>query len=173
MTSELIVFIVLAVVAILSGIMMITRANPVNSALFLILNFICLAGIYLTLHAQFVAIIQVLVYAGAIMVLVLFVIMLLNLQDEAKLREHLGKRHYAYLLFAFLTLAMLIQSIGWMGGDTLDAMQQQSSLAVTNGTVEHIGDVLFTSYVFPFELTSILLLAAMLGAVVIAKKRFP
>ncbi|MBE0644033.1 MAG: NADH-quinone oxidoreductase subunit J [Bacteroidetes bacterium] len=152
---------------------MITRTNPVNSALYLILNFISLAGIYLTLHAQFVAIIQILVYAGAIMVLVLFVIMLLNLQDEVKLSEELTRRHYASLLFALLVLAMLIETIGWMGGDTLNRMQQQSPLAVTNGTVERIGDVLFTSYVFPFELTSILLLAAMLGAVVIAKKRFP
>ncbi|MFA6233401.1 MAG: NADH-quinone oxidoreductase subunit J [Bacteroidota bacterium] len=173
MTSELIVFIVLAAVAVLSGIMMITRANPVNSALFLILNFISLAGIYLTLHAQFVAIIQILVYAGAIMVLVLFVIMLLNLQDETRLRDQLSKRHYASLLFAMLTLALIVQSIGWKGANTLDAMQQQSPLAVTNGTVQHIGDVLFTSYIFPFELTSVLLLAAMLGAVVIAKKRFP
>ncbi len=173
MSSELIVFLVLAAVAVLSGILMITRANPVNSALFLILNFIALAGMYLTLNAQFVAIIQILVYAGAIMVLVLFVIMLLNLQDEEPLRETLTKRHYASLLFALLTLAMLIEAIGWMGGDTLDRMQQQSPLAVANGTVQHIGDVLFSSYVFPFELTSILLLAAMLGAVVIAKKRFP
>ncbi len=172
MTSELIVFIVLAAVSVLSGILMITRANPVNSALFLILNFISLAGIYLTLNAQFVAVIQILVYAGAIMVLVLFVIMLLNLEDEAPMRETLTKRHYASLLFALLALAMLIEAIGWMGGDTLDGMQQQSPLAAANGTVEHIGDVLFTSYVFPFELTSILLLAAMIGAVVIAKKRF-
>lgn len=172
MTSELIVFIVLAAVAVLSGILMITRANPVNSALFLILNFISLAGMYLTLNAQFVAVIQILVYAGAIMVLVLFVIMLLNLQDESTLRDEFSKRHYASLLLALLTLALLIQGIVWMGGDTLDKMQQQSPLAVTNGTVEHIGDVLFTTYIFPFELTSILLLAAMLGAVVIAKKRF-
>lgn len=173
MSSELIVFFVLAAVAVLSAILMITRANPVSSALFLILNFISLAGLYLTLHAQFVAIIQILVYAGAIMVLVLFVIMLLNLEDEGPLREQLTKRHYASMLFALLTLVLLVQTIGWAGGDTLAGMQQQSPLAVVNGTVEHIGDVLFTAYVFPFLLTSILLLAAMLGAVVLAKKRFP
>lgn len=173
MSSELIVFIVLAAVAVLSGILMITRANPVSSALFLILNFIALAGIYLTLQAQFVAIIQVLVYAGAIMVLVLFVIMLLNLQDEGPLREHMTKRHYASLLFALLTLVLIVQTIAWTGGDALAGMQQMSPLALSNGTVEHIGDVLFTAYVFPFILTSILLLSAMLGAVVLAKKRFP
>ncbi len=173
MSSELIVFIVLAAVAVLSGILMITRANPVQSALFLILNFIALAGIYLTLHAQFVAVIQILVYAGAIMVLVLFVIMLLNLHDENPLREQFRKKHYASLLFALLTLVLIVHSIAWMGGDTLAGMTQQSPLALTNGTVERIGDVLFTTYVFPFLLTSILLLAAMLGAVVLAKKRFP
>ena len=173
MSSELIVFIVLASVAVLSGILMITRANPVSSALILILNFIALAGMYLTLQAQFVAIIQVLVYAGAIMVLVLFVIMLLNLEDEGPLRMQMSKRHYASLLFALLTLALIVQTIVWTGGETLAGMQELSPMASTIGTVEHIGDVLFTSYVFPFILTSILLLSAMLGAVVLAKKRFP
>lgn len=173
MSSELIVFFILAAVAAISGILMITRANPVNSALFLILNFISLAGIYLTLNAQFVAIIQILVYAGAIMVLVLFVIMLLNLQDEGPLREELSKRHYANILFALAALALIIEVLGWQGGDTLNAMQQMAPNAVQNGMVQNIGDVLFTSYVFPFEVTSILLLAAMIGAVVLAKKRFP
>ena len=173
MSSELIVFLVLAAVAVLSGILMITRANPVNSALFLILNFISLAGIYLTLQAQFVAIIQILVYAGAIMVLVLFVIMLLNLEDEAPLRETLTKRHYASLLLALITLGLIIEVIAWKGSSAIDGMTQMSPEAASIGTVEHIGIVLFNSYVFPFELTSILLLAAMIGAVVLAKKRFP
>lgn len=169
----MIVFFILAVVAVLSGILMITRANPVNSALFLILNFAALAGMYITLHAQFVAIIQILVYAGAIMVLVLFVIMLLNLEDEVPLRETLSKRHYASLLFALLALVLIVQVIGWKGGGTIDAMRQQAPNALQNGTVEHIGKVLFTAYIFPFELTSMLLLAAIIGAIVMAKKRFP
>jgi NADH-quinone oxidoreductase subunit J len=171
--SELIVFIILAAVAVLSGILMITRANPVNSALFLILNFMALAGIYITLHAQFVAIIQILVYAGAIMVLVLFVIMLLNLEDEAPLRETLTKRHYASLLFALLSLVLIVQVIGWQGSGSIDRLQQQAPNALEIGTVEHIGSVLFTAHVFPFELTSMLLLAAIIGAIVMAKKRFP
>jgi len=152
---------------------MITRANPVNSALFLILNFISLAGIYLTLNAQFVAVIQILVYAGAIMVLVLFVIMLLNLEDEGPLRDSFTKRHYASMLLALLTLALLVEVIGWKGADSIAGMTQFASNSAEIGTVEHIGDVLFTRYIFPFELTSILLLAAMIGAVVLAKKRFP
>lgn len=173
MSSELIVFFILAAVGVLSGILMITRPNPVNSALFLILNFMALAGLYITLHAQFVAIIQILVYAGAIMVLVLFVIMLLNLEDETPLREQMSKRHYISLLFALLALVLIVQVIGWNSGGTLDAMREQSPNAPHIGTVEHIGSMLFTEHVYPFELTSILLLAAIVGAIVMAKKRFP
>ncbi len=173
MSSELIVFLILAAVGVLSGILMITRPNPVNSALFLILNFMALAGLYITLHAQFVAIIQILVYAGAIMVLVLFVIMLLNLEDEEPLREQMSKRHYGSLLVALLALVLIVQVIGWNSGGTLETMREQSPHALRIGTVEHIGSVLFTEHVYPFELTSILLLAAIVGAIVMAKKRFP
>jgi len=84
---ESIIFIILGITAIFSAIMMISRRNPISSALFLILNFFTISGMYLLLKAQFIAIIQVLVYMGAIMVLFLFVIMLLNLQDEKKLNR--------------------------------------------------------------------------------------
>jgi NADH-quinone oxidoreductase subunit J len=169
----MIFFLVLAVTAVLSGILMITRANPVNSALFLILNFIALAGMYLTLHAQFVAVIQILVYAGAIMVLVLFVIMLLNLQNDSPLREHLKSSQFIGVALAAVTLLLILQVLLWKGGSTLDGMTAQSPHAATIGTVEHIGGVLFTEYVFVVEITSVLLLAAMIGAVVLAKKQFP
>lgn len=169
----MIFFLVLAVTAVLSGILMITRANPVNSALFLILNFIALAGMYLTLHAQFVAVIQILVYAGAIMVLVLFVIMLLNLHSDAPLREHLKASQFFGVALASVTLLLILQVLLWKGGSTLDAMTAQSPQASVIGTVEHIGGVLFTEYVFVVEITSVLLLAAMIGAVVLAKKQFP
>jgi NADH-quinone oxidoreductase subunit J len=169
----MIFFLVLAVIAVLSGILMITRVNPMNSALFLILNFIALAGMYLTLHAQFVAVIQILVYAGAIMVLVLFVIMLLNLQDEAPLREHLKGTQFLGIAFAAASLLLILQVLLWRGGLTLDQMQDQSPLAASIGTVENIGMALFTDYAYAVILTSVLLLAAMIGAVVLAKKQFP
>jgi len=172
-SSELIFFLVLAVTAVLSGILMITRANPVNSALFLILNFIALAGMYLTLHAQFVAVIQILVYAGAIMVLVLFVIMLLNLQNDGPLREHLRPSQFIGVALASVVLLLVLQVLLWKGGLTLDGMQSQSPQAAAIGTVENIGMVLFTEYVFVVEITSVLLLGAMIGAVVLAKKQFP
>ncbi len=173
MSSEMVFFLILAFIAVSSGILMITRVNPVNSALFLILNFLALAGMYLTLHAQFVAVIQILVYAGAIMVLVLFVIMLLNLQDNAPLREHIRAPQLLSIGAAAVVLAILLQVLLWNSGSTLDALRTQSPQAANLGTVESIGLVLFTEYVLPVELTAILLLVAMIGAVVLAKKRFP
>ena len=173
MPSLTIVFYVLAAVAVGSGILMITRRNAMQSALFLILNFIALAGLYLTLSAQFVAIIQILVYAGAIMVLVLFVIMLLNLEDEPKLREQTAATRYTAAGLGVALLALIVFSLNIAGADSISGLTGVPSSSVQMGTVENIGMVLFTDYVFPVEVTSILLLAAVIGAVVLAKKKFP
>lgn len=141
-----------------------------NSALSLIVNFIALAGIYLTLHAQFVAIIQILVYTGAIMVLVLFVIMLLNLQDEARLKEFRTWKQYVGIAFSAMLLVLIIQPVASISGAAFGSISDASYLI---GTVESIGAELYTNYLFPFELTSLLLLVAIVGAVLLAKKRFP
>ncbi len=170
MSFEIILFSVLAVIAVFSAIMMVTRANPVNSALFLILNFIALAGIYLTLHAQFLAVIQVAVYAGAIMVLVLFVIMLLNLGQLARLKKGLQLKHYIGIGLGILLLIIIIPLLGVLSNQYL---QTQSPQSVEIGSIEYIGSAMLSTYLLPFELTSILLLAAIIGAVVLAKKRFP
>jgi len=168
MTFEQVVFFALAVVAAVSAVMVILQRNPVNSALYLILNFFCLGGLYLTLNAQFIAMVQVLVYAGAIMVLFLFVIMLLNLGDDKRLREHLGVRTYFGIGFSVaLALEFLAAFLYRTGPSAL----QQSPNAVEIGTVEYIGKVLFTKFLFPFEITSLLLLAAIVGAVILAKKK--
>jgi len=169
MTFEQVVFFVLAAVAAFSAVMVILQRNPVNSALYLILNFFCLSGLYLTLNAQFIAMVQVLVYAGAIMVLFLFVIMLLNLGDDKRLREHLGVRTYVGIGFSVgLVLELLYIIFVYRSGNT---MIQQSSNSVEIGTVEYIGKVLFSKFIFPFEITSLLLLAAIVGAVILAKKK--
>ena len=168
MTFEQVVFFVLAAVAAFSAIMVILQRNPVNSALYLILNFFCLSGLYLTLNAQFIAMVQVLVYAGAIMVLFLFVIMLLNLGDDKRLREHLGVRTYLGIGFSVGLVLELLSIFVYRSGN---AMMLQSSNAVEIGTVEYVGKVLFTKFVFPFEITSLLLLAAIVGAVILAKKK--
>jgi NADH-quinone oxidoreductase subunit J len=163
-------FFILAAISVISALLMITRPNPMHSALFLIMNFISLAGLYLLLSAQFIAIIQIVVYAGAIMVLVLFVIMLLNLQDEDRLRLTLGWKQYLGMLFAVVFIAEIAYLFLFRNPGALTAV---SPNAKELGTVEHIGSSMFTSFLFPFELTSILLLAAIIGAVLLAKKRFP
>jgi NADH-quinone oxidoreductase subunit J len=168
MTFAQVVFFVLAAVAAFSAVMVILQRNPVNSALYLILNFFCLSGLYLTLNAQFIAMVQVLVYAGAIMVLFLFVIMLLNLGDDKRLREHLGGRTYLGIGFSIGLVLELLYMIAARSGNT---MIQQSSNSVEIGTVEYIGKVLFSKFIFPFEITSLLLLAAIVGAVMLAKKK--
>jgi NADH-quinone oxidoreductase subunit J len=169
MTSELTIFSLLAVGAIASAILMITRRSPVVSVLYLIVHFFLLATLYLTLQAQFIAIIQILVYAGAIMVLFLFVIMLLNLSDEQRLREKITNKTIVAALFAAAMFAQI--AIVFVVG-TSDGPQALAPNAAEIGSVESIGKALFTKFLFPFEVTSILLLAAIVGVVVLAKKKF-
>jgi NADH-quinone oxidoreductase subunit J len=169
MNLESFFFYLLATLALVSAVLMITRRSPIASVLYLILNFFSLAGLYLTLKAQFIAVIQIIVYAGAIMVLFLFVVMLLRLGDEAAFREKLS---YRKLIAVGLSVALFFE-IGYIvtlhrGED----FSVQASSAATMGTVESIGTELFTNYLFPFEVTSIILLAAIVGAVVLAKRRF-
>lgn len=168
MTFEQGVFYFLAAVTIFSAVMMLLQRNPINSALFLILNFFCLGGLYLTLNAQFIAIVHILVYAGAIMVLFLFVIMLLNLGDDRRLIEHLGLRMYLGIGFS---VAFLLELLYILGFSNANGIVQQSPAAVEMGTVEYLGKILFTKFLFPFEMTSFLLLAAIVGAVLLAKKK--
>jgi NADH-quinone oxidoreductase subunit J len=168
MTFEQVVFFSLAAVAALSAVMMILQRNPVNSALYLILNFFCLAGLYLSLNAQFIAMVQVLVYAGAIMVLFLFVIMLLNLGDDKSLREHLGVRTY---LGTGFSIGLVLELLYIFEYRSTSSALQQSPGAAEMGTVEYVGKVLFTKFLFPFEVTSLLLLAAIVGVVILAKKK--
>ena len=151
--------------AVVSAVLTVTRRNPVQSVLFLILNFFCLALLYLTLHAEFLAIIQILVYAGAIMVLFLFVIMLLNLGDDASLRERSGPSRIVGIALALIVLAQLglLLSRG--------NLPPGNQLPEGFGTAEKFGGSLFREYLLPFEMTSILLLAALVGVMILAKKK--
>ena len=148
--------------------MMVTRRNPVIAALYLILNFFALGGLYLSLHAQFIAFIQILVYAGAIMVLFLFVIMLLNLGDEKKLKEKIS---FKKIVGAGLSFGVLMELMYVFGFSKASLPPSQFAKATEIGTVEYIGMQLFTKFLFPFEVTSVLLLAAIVGAVILAKKK--
>jgi NADH-quinone oxidoreductase subunit J len=147
---------------------MVTRRNAVVSALYLVLNFLCLAGLYLTLNAQFIAVIQIIVYAGAIMVLFLFVIMLLNLGDERKLKDGITARK---LIGVGMVSALLMEIIYVILSAGPGFPAKDVDKAIATGTIESIGAQLFTTFLFPFEVTSLLLTAAIVGAVVLAKKK--
>jgi NADH-quinone oxidoreductase subunit J len=158
-------FYILAILAVLSALGMVTARNAVHGVLFMVVNFVIIAVLYLLLDAPFVAMVQVAVYAGAIMVLFLFVVMLIG-SVPTSLRDRLpGQRPLG--LLAGLALILLIGSVV-ATGVVAGALNRGSSLAV--GNPQHIGELLFTRYLYPFEITSVILLAAMVGAVVLAKK---
>ena len=146
MTIEEVLFYIFGAGGIISALLVVTRRNPIISALHLIVNFFCLAGIYLTLHAQFIAVIQILVYAGAIMVLFVFVIMLLNLGDERRLREGFSWRKVVAGGFGFGLLIELIYIFSMYTNSPKIEFQKATDI----GTVESVGKALFTRFLFPF-----------------------
>jgi NADH-quinone oxidoreductase subunit J len=169
MSLELILFILFGTVAAVSGILMITRSNVIIAALFLILNLGSLAGLYLLLNAQFIAVVQVIVYAGAIMVLFLFVIMLLKPEQERLVSKIIGFKTFSFAVTAlvFIQLAYLI-----FFSHPGSSIKPDVAASINAGTVETIGRELYTNYILPFEAAGYLLLAATIGAVVLAKKKF-
>jgi len=167
---EMFFFILLAVVTTITAILVIVQRNAVASAICLIITFFCLAGIYLLLNAQFIAIIQVLVYAGAIMVLFLFVIMLLNLEKEKKIitRHRLQKVLGIFLGVVLLAqIGMIFNSVLLEGGKGNFPPEKVAAI----GNTEVVARLLFTDFLLPFEITSVLLLVAIIGAIVLAKKQ--
>lgn len=166
MSLNVVFFFLLAVGAIATAVTMLTRKNPVSAAVFLIAHFCCLSGLYLTLQAQVLALLQILVYAGAIMVLVVFVIMLLNLGHETDAPESSKMRGLVALTVAGLLGIQIVAPFFTFPGMYSDI----HPAARTNGTIEVLGKRLFTEYIFPFEAISLLLLAAIIGAVMIGRR---
>lgn len=165
---ETIFFTIVAAVAVLSSILVITCKNPINSALSLVLTFFCLATFYVMLDAPFMAAIQVIVYAGAIMVLIIFVIMLLNIRTET------GKRTaHAGLIGSIIGLFGLFETLYFLRNSTLTGARGTLNSDIINrvGHTEIIGKAMFTDFLLPFEITSLLLLVAIVGAVVLAKRK--
>jgi NADH-quinone oxidoreductase subunit J len=165
---ELIFFFIVALVAVVSCILVVTCRNPVNSALSLVMAFFCLATFYVMLDAPFMAAVQVIVYAGAIMVLIVFVIMLLNLRTEtaSRYRHAVVIGSVVGVLSVFEIIYFLLRSglTGTRGGLNKEIIERV-------GHTELIGRSMFTDFLLPFEITSILLLIAIVGAVVLAKKK--
>ncbi|MEM6647801.1 MAG: NADH-quinone oxidoreductase subunit J [Bacteroidota bacterium] len=162
-------FFFLATVAIAAALGMLIARNPVSSALWLILNMFCIAGLYLTLNAQFIAVIQVLVYAGAIMVLFLFVLMLLNLAELPDVQQADWKKGAGFVLVVGI-LAQLAYIVAMSTGTLPDMGSLEQT--VTTGSPQAIARVLFTHFAVPMQIIGALLLVATIGAVMIAKRRF-
>ncbi len=168
MTLEFLMFFFVAAAAVTTALLMVLQRNPVMSAIFLIANFFCIAALYLLLHAQLLAVLQVVVYAGAIMVLVVFVIMLLNLGDERALAERMNLRVIAAVVVSgALLVELLYVLVGLAWNDSPPAVGPG---ATHIGSVEGMGEALFGKFLLPFEVTSLLLLAAIVGAVVLARR---
>lgn len=160
-------FIFIATFAVCTALAMVLSKNTVNSALFLILHMISVSGFYLSLNAQFLAVIQILVYAGAIMVLFLFVIMVLNLDSSETVVSKVDFKQIFSLILIAVVLAQLLNIAGNFTG-IIPEVTTEEMMAV--GTVEAIGDELFTTFLLPFEATAILLTAAVVGAMLLAQQ---
>lgn len=156
-------FPIMALVAILSALGVVAFRNPVNSALCLILNMVTLAGLFASLDAHFLAVVQIIVYAGAVMVLVMFVLMLLNVKVEAATRNQV-----------LLTLVALLAGAGFLTAIVpvmKEGFEQFAVGAPVEGSLLAIGKLLYTKYVLAFEASGMLLLGALVGAVMLAKTR--
>jgi NADH-quinone oxidoreductase subunit J len=163
MSPQDIAFYICSALTLLCGLVVITKKDPVTSALFLVLCIVSLAGLFLLLHAFFLAAVQVLVYAGAVMVLFLFVIMLLDLKQEARRRINAVRALLGVLSVAAVA-ALVLRAIwknnpgaGFPGSDLV-------------GGTAPLGNLLFHNFILPFEILSLLLLVAMVGAILLSKK---
>lgn len=160
-----ILFWVLTATALLSAIMVVTSKNPVHSVLWLIVAFFAISGHYVLLNAQFLAIVNIIVYAGAIMVLFLFVIMLMNLNNPT----HKLKNRALQAIGGLSAGCLLIVLVAALRNTEITKNVAQTGTGDI-GLVENLGRELFTTFVVPFEIASVLFLSAMVGAVIIGKK---
>jgi NADH-quinone oxidoreductase subunit J len=169
MALNYVVFYFFAGLAVISAILVVTRRNTVHSAIFLITSLLATAGIYLQLQAEFLFVVQIILYVGGIMVLFIFVIMLVNL--DVTMRQVQFNRQWLVATVLALVLGAQILFAFWVvhSGGTLNLPAASPSALQPN--TEQVGQVLFENYMLPFEIASILLLVAMIGAVVMAKRR--
>jgi NADH-quinone oxidoreductase subunit J len=162
------IFLGVAFTSIIASLLVVTRKNPIHSALFLVLTLLCATVLYLLLYSQFIAIVQVVVYAGGIVMLIVFVIMLLDLEQELRsglkvfYSKIIGSMLMVLFLFVMIYSVVAKSPTGNMGSYTPDKV---------SANVKAVGEMLFTQYLFPFEIVSVLLVAAVVGAVILSKKR--
>lgn len=156
-------FLYFAGVIVITSILVVALRNPVYSALSLLIMFFHVAGLYVTLHAEFLAAVQIIVYAGAILVLYLFVVMLLNVKRDERY-------HVQAPAAAFLGLVLLTEIVLLVSQRTYQISPAGLPAPDQTGNTETIGEVLYSTYLFPFEVASLILLVAMIGAIILAKK---
>src|SRR4030095_14949294 len=171
MSVELVLFYLFAVLAVLSAIFVITAKNVVHSAVALAVTLLSVAGIFLTLRAEFLAGVQVIVYVGGILVLFVFVIMLISIEKAVHDRQF--NRQWAV---ALITAVLLIGELGlvlWRGQGSLKLAEPRPTESVLGltGNSQLVGETLYGNYLLPFEIASILLLVAIVGSVAMAKKK--
>jgi len=166
MNTTEILFFFLSALAIFSAIMVLISKNPIHSVLWLVAVFFAISGHYILLNAQFLAIVNMIVYAGAIMVLFLFVVMLMNLNAETEPQKNLWMKLAGVISGG--CLLMVLVSLVRQATDLHAKKAMTSSGDI--GLIKNLGKLLFSDYVVPFEITSVLFLSAMIGAIVIGKK---
>jgi len=163
--AKWVVFIIVSLMAVISSVLMITRKNALHGALFMVLAFVCSAVLYLLLGCQFLAMLQIIVYAGAVMMLIIFVIMMLDLKRETLLKTRITKTKIVGVIVSLVFMVLLMLMMG------LNGLKGKVGNLASIGDAKTIGSLLFTHYLLPFEVASILLLAAMVGAVMLSKKK--
>lgn len=177
MAHNLIFFYAFAAMAVVSTLLVIAQPNPIYSVLLLICSFVALAGLYVMLDAPFVAVTQIIVYAGAIMVLFLFVVMLLNVAREGAVAEAEaasdGGTATARWFGALLAVAMALELAWALNRSRGIAAAPTTGERETAWSVAEIGKILFTNYAFAFEATSVLILIAMIGSIALAGRHLP
>ena len=167
--GEAIAFYTLAAFILGFAVLVVSTKNTVHSVLFLVMNFLFVAALYVLLGAQFLAVIQILVYAGGIVVLYLFVVMLVNLKRPPEAHQDPHRRGAVGFWLSAAVLAELV-AIGIYGYASPPTPQVAAAGMPVTGNTEQVGWMLYTSYLIPFEVASMLLLVAMIGAIVLAKR---
>ncbi|GAB6160927.1 NADH-quinone oxidoreductase subunit J [Desulfothermus naphthae] len=169
---EMLLFFFFAIVCIISSLGVVFFKNPVKSAISLIVNFFSMGAIYIILNAEFIGLMQVLVYAGAIMVLFLFIIMLLDVKHTTKEIIYFKNNLSIVLCFCFIFLAIIFSvATSLYNAGLMKGIKGLDWMFLDNSNTKAIGKVLFTKYLLPFEVTSLLLLVAVIGIIVLGKKK--
>ncbi len=166
--GQAVAFYTLAAMILAFGVLVITAKNTVHSVLFLVANFLFVAGLYVTLGAQFLAVIQVVVYAGGIVVLYLFVVMLVNLKRPPEAHPDKRRRSRLGVVFSVVVLAEFVLIAAYNFAKPASLVPPAPPMGPHN--VETVGWLLYTDYLIPFEVASMLLLVAMIGAIVLARR---